>query len=261
MNSTALERGLPITDPLFYGDEALCPDSLIEEIFKPADGCGELIPLLRERISIMRQVGKIFIQKIPGQCYMGLLSSVVTPRQNNEGSTLLLLNSIVQEFPAFRDESTYEGKKVVFWKRAQILIAETWAAFHPTNSSDPHPLLPDGVDALTMFADYRVPHILQSLGILSYSSELKETLNARPMLPYGSKPECSIRAGSIIAVEELKVQMEEQSAHKQREGPRFNSVLIDFFLWDLAKSVESEENATGSTLDILPCHRTRSIFY
>lgn len=58
----ALERGIPIVDPSFYGDSVLCPDSLLEEIFKPADGCAETMPLLRERISIMRQIGKIFVE-------------------------------------------------------------------------------------------------------------------------------------------------------------------------------------------------------
>lgn len=35
-------------------------------------------------------------------------------------------------------------------------LIKSRAAFHPSDSSHPHPLLPDGVDGLTMFADYRV---------------------------------------------------------------------------------------------------------
>ncbi|KAG2010156.1 hypothetical protein CC2G_012999 [Coprinopsis cinerea AmutBmut pab1-1] len=55
----ALEEGIPITDPTFYGSETRCPDALISHIFREASGCTETIPLLSERISIMREVGSI----------------------------------------------------------------------------------------------------------------------------------------------------------------------------------------------------------
>ena len=57
--SAALEEEIPITDPAFYSSEILCPDSLVEYIFRPADQCNETIPLLKERIVIMREVGLI----------------------------------------------------------------------------------------------------------------------------------------------------------------------------------------------------------
>ena len=55
------------------------------------------------------------------------------------------------------------------WKRAQILVAETWAAFYPEDPSAPHPLFPAGpaIHELTMFADYRVPQILHHLRAFS----------------------------------------------------------------------------------------------
>jgi len=114
----------------------------------------------------------------------------------------------------------------------------------------------------------QVPQILHRLGLLSYSRELAEEIKLKRMLPYGSSLECSIRAGSVVAVEDIKEQMEIQSTNCQASGSggskrKFNSVLIDFFLWDLAKLVESGKHilATEATVDILPCHRTRSIYY
>lgn len=53
------DDGLPITDPRFYSSEILCPDSLIEHVFRPAEGCLEAIPLLQGRTAIMREVGRI----------------------------------------------------------------------------------------------------------------------------------------------------------------------------------------------------------
>lgn len=55
----ALEEDIPITDPQFYSSETLCPDSLIEDVFRAAQQSGEQIPLLRERITVMREVGFI----------------------------------------------------------------------------------------------------------------------------------------------------------------------------------------------------------
>jgi len=56
---SALEEGIPITDPTFYASEERCPDSLIEHVFRAAPLAIEGIPLLRERIAIMREVGAI----------------------------------------------------------------------------------------------------------------------------------------------------------------------------------------------------------
>ncbi len=63
----ALEEGIPFTDPSFYASETLCPDALIAHTFRPASRCSESIPLLEERIAIMREVG-------------GILSTVSLPR-------------------------------------------------------------------------------------------------------------------------------------------------------------------------------------
>lgn len=57
-NIIAIDDGIPITDPSFYSSEQRCPDSLIRKIFKPSSSSTEKIPLLAERIKIMREVGK-----------------------------------------------------------------------------------------------------------------------------------------------------------------------------------------------------------
>jgi hypothetical protein len=54
-----LEEGIPITDPSFYASEERCPDSLIEHVFRVVAEASEGLPLLPERIAIMRKVGSI----------------------------------------------------------------------------------------------------------------------------------------------------------------------------------------------------------
>lgn len=48
----------------------------------------------------------------------------------------------------------HAGFQVFFYKRAQILVGDIWAAYG--KSSPPHPYGFHDIDQLTMFADYRV---------------------------------------------------------------------------------------------------------
>lgn len=164
---------------------------------------------------------------------------------------------------------------VCLWKRAQILVAETWAAFYPASPDDPHPLFPGlegpAISQLTMFADYRVPQILHHLRILTYPPPLLGKLNSQSPFAPGSREELSLRSASIVAVERVReevlrlIQEEEgaNSSHAASQRGVVSSVLIDFYLWDLAKKVESgEEMIEGiETAEIVPIHRTRSIWY
>jgi hypothetical protein len=112
-----------------------------------------------------------------------------------------------------------------------------------------------------MFADYRVPQILHHLRILTYPPALLRLLRQRTLLQPGSREEVSIRAASVVAVERVRAEMLELCGEGEGEG--VSSVLIDFYLWDLAKKVEcGEEIIEGiKTVDVVPAHRTRSIWY
>lgn len=268
----ALEDDIPITDPNFYSSETLCPDSLIEHIFRPASQSTEKIPLLQERISVMREVGFILCNSFEGS-FQGFLREFQR-RHDGEGTALDLVKMVTEMFPCFRDEVYYEGRKVCFWKRAQILVAEMWAAFYPESTSTAHPLFPGrrGADIrqLTMFADYRVPQILHHLRILTYPPALIRKLATKTPVPSGSADELSLRAASIVAVERVRTEIlrliqEEEGGDTENvlKSGVVSSVLIDFYLWDLAQKVEhGEEKVEGlQTSDVVPIHRTRSIWY
>jgi hypothetical protein len=104
-----------------------------------------------------------------------------------------------------------------------------------------------------MFADYRVPH----LRILTYPPRLERKLREYSNLEAGGREELSIRAASIVAVERIREEIVKLG------GEAVNSVLIDFFLWDLGKGIEKgEEKIEGiSTAKIIPTHRTRTTRY
>jgi len=259
-----LEEGIQITDPAFYASEERCPDTVIAHVFRPAPGCSETIPLLRERIDIMREVGAILVKEYGGS-FLGFVHKFHADR----GTTLLqFVLKVVRTFPSFRDETSYGGLRLYFWKRAQILAAEAWAAFYPLHGA--HPLFPGGGAArITMFADYRVPQILHHLGLLDYPPALAALLEAHAPLEHGSREEVSIRAASIVAVERIadEIRMRRSTddgpANENAGYREVCSVLIDFYLWDLAKCIEhGTKVVTGiRTSKVLPAHRTRSIWY
>jgi hypothetical protein len=118
-----------------------------------------------------------------------------------------------------------------------------------------------------MFADYRVPQILHHLRILTYPPSLIQMLNNRIGLESGSREEVSIRAASVIGVERVRdeiLRIQKIGEKEKGEGrEEVSSVLIDFYLWDLAKRVErGEETIEGVEIsEMVLTHRTRSIWY
>lgn len=86
-----------------------------------------------------------------------------------------------------------------------------------------------------------------------------------PLAP-GSREEISIRAASIVAVERVRdeiIQMKDGSQTEGDSGDGVSSVLIDFYLWDLAKKIEHRDQKIEGidTAEMVPVHRTRSIWY
>lgn len=124
-----------------------------------------------------------------------------------------------------------------------------------------------------MFADYRVPQILHHLNILTYPSSLISSLKAHQYFSNGSKEELSIRAASILAVERIRDEIRRMVKRERGvivsngdeviDDSEVSSVLIDFYLWDLAKRVERGEQVIEGveTHEMVPAHRTRCIWY
>lgn len=133
-------------------------------------------------------------------------------------------------------------------KRAQILVSDLWACFNKQSYGEFY-----DIDEITMFADYRVPQILQSMDCVSYSQQLRQHLCDLKPLENGDVWEVEIRGASIWAVELIK-----QNILEMHPDAKINAVLIDFYLWDSAKELQKQQAGLG---DGIPCHRTRSVFY
>ncbi|RMZ85581.1 hypothetical protein DV737_g621, partial [Chaetothyriales sp. CBS 132003] len=263
--------GYPITTPSFYASEAECPDLVLAHIFRSCSA--EPMPLLAQRIRILRSAGAFFTQ--PDSSPAALVKQA-------DNSAAQLVNLLVQKLPScFNDAHTFHGKEVVLHKRAQILVADLWACFNGQSYGQF-----DDIATLTMFADYRVPQMLHSLGCLWYSPRLEGRIKRGELLESGDTLELEIRGCSVWCVQLIKREIETRFAEEltvwkaRGEGREVNAILIDYLLYDLATERRrgDEEAEQSSTIDkkanglvngeqgegrrlALPHHRTRSIWY
>lgn len=115
------------------------------------------------------------------------------------GSAAGLVNILADDFSCFRDEFKFQSRRkpVRFLKRAQILVADLWACFQ----GEDYGAFRD-IDKVTMFADYRVPQVLNTMGCLSYSPPLNEAIKEKQVLTSGSSWEMQMR-GKFAALSQL----------------------------------------------------------
>ncbi|KAF7558788.1 hypothetical protein G7046_g5368 [Stylonectria norvegica] len=235
----ALEEGqwrIPITDPHYWHDENECNLESLRHVFRSCTD--EEIPLLEERLNCLREAGQVLYERY--NCSIPKLVSAA------DGSAARLVNILARDFSCFRDEHRYEdGKMIRLLKRAQILVADLWACFDGESYGKF-----DDIDKITMFADYRVPQILISLGALYCSPAVAAAIADKKMIESGGKWEIQLRACSIWCVELIR-----REILRQHPDAHVNAILIDFFLYDKMKELEAEGK------EAFPHHRTRSIWY
>jgi len=120
------------------------------------------------------------------QKYQGSFTKCIEAAQK---SAAALVNMLAEDFPCFNDVAKYENRKSVrFLKRAQICVADLWAAFDGESFGEFQ-----DIDKITMFADYRVPQILNTLGCLWYSPALESTIRKKELIESGHQWEIQLR--------------------------------------------------------------------
>jgi hypothetical protein len=129
---------------------------------------------------------------------------------------------------------------VPFLKRAQICVADLQASFQ---GKDWGAFL--DLDQLTAFADYKLPQLLRSAGVLEYSEELAQLVDHMVAIEPDSLPEIEIRSATVWGVEWLRRAL-------RARGVIRSASAIDYRLW-----LDSQQ----ATPDTRPYHRTRTIYY
>lgn len=125
------------------------------------------------------------------------------------GSSAVALADLLAGWEAFADASAYDGRRVPFYKRAQIAAADLSRAGVASLRE---------VDRLTAFADNLVPHVLRVDGVLALDPELEATIDAGALLTHGSPEEVELRAAAVHAIELLSAATEVRLSPAQIDG-------------------------------------------
>lgn len=92
-----------------------------------------------KRVAILREAAEVLCKNFDG--------SVLVLLEDANYSAARLVNLLAKHFPSFRDEGRFEGRNVRFLKRAQIFVADVWAAFEGEGWGRF-----DDIEKITMFA-------------------------------------------------------------------------------------------------------------
>jgi len=147
---------------------------------------------------------------------------------------------LLGQMPFYRDVARYRGRDVPLYKRAQITPADLALAF---GGSGPGYFA--DLDALTMFPDNLVPHVLRCEGALRYEASLLERIDRGERLAPGSPEEVEIRAVGLHAVEQIVAEL---ATTKSPLPAR----RVDQLLWTRGQSPEIKRHER---------HRTRTVYY
>jgi hypothetical protein len=221
----AAESGVRITKADFLSQ--LTSDQLAWII----GGCGEL-PLMKERLDNLRELGDVLNREFEGEAF-----KLVKAARN---SALTLVRLLAAKLPSFRDTARFGDHEVFFYKRGQLFAADLYGAFDGKGLGDFYDM-----DALTAFADYKLPQVLRHMGILRYAPALADRVDRKIHLQPGSPEEVEIRANTIWAVELIRREL-------RHSGKKLRAFEIDWILWNLGQKEEFREK---------PYHRTMTIFY
>jgi hypothetical protein len=220
-----LESRIPLTDASFLATLTM---KQLKDMFA---GTG-VLQLMEERLNNLQELGRVLLEKYKGQA-----SELVAA---TGGSALKLARVLASGFSSFRDEATYQGHKVFFYKRAQLFAADLHGALEGKglgSFSD--------MEELTAFADYKLPQVLRHVGVLEYAPALMEKVDRMIYLDPGSEEEVEIRANTIWAVELICREM-------KRLGKDVTASEIDWLLWNLGQDDQFRAK---------PYHRTVTTFY
>ncbi|MGC9529925.1 MAG: queuosine 5'-phosphate N-glycosylase/hydrolase [Candidatus Bipolaricaulaceae bacterium] len=216
-------RRIAEEQPRFYDPAHLA--GLDEEALRTAVGN---IPCLPWRVRAAREVGTL----------LAGFGSALGFFQAARSSCRRLVELVTAYLPSFRDVATYRGRQVRFYKRAQILCADLFGALEGWAPGD----LQD-MEWLTAFPDYKLPQFLRSAGALELHPALAAAVDRKELIPAGSSQEVELRAGTVMAVEEL-------AAELRRQGRPLRAFEVDWMLWHLAQTDLRH-----------PHHRTLTFFY
>jgi len=166
-------------------------------------------------------------------------------KQNKDHlSASKLIMTLIDTFPAFKDESKYKNSTIYIYKKVQLLAADLYRSF---NITQPQYFNFMDINNLTIFPDNVIPAVLRKLGILSVTDELENLINTQAELTHDSEYEIELRAIAIVAADKVCKISHELNTNEVKT----NNIDLDYYLWTIGKSPEFrsvERHVTKDTI-------------
>ena len=147
-----------------------------------------------------------------------------------------LFEFIVNNFDYFKDVANYEGKEILFYKRAQLLTSDI---LHVREKKEN---IKVDYSHLIGCADYKIPQVMRCYGMLEFSDSLKEKIDSKIELEEGSLEEIEIRANTLKVINYVYEKLDK----------KYSRMDINDFIWLLGQN-KSQMNK--------PYHRTLTKHY
>lgn len=176
------------------------------------------IPMLKERVAVLNEVGTVLDEKYKGHFHHLVEDSNMHAFKDGNG----IVEKLVKDFPSFNDTRTYKGHTVFFYKRAQLAVGMLYARLHGTGLFD----IAD-IDDLTVYADYVLPVSLTTLGIMAKDKKLEDKIQNWVEIEENSEEEVEVRAHTVHGAALLT----EAINRYKPESKKVNNVMMDARLW------------------------------
>ncbi len=185
------------------------------------------IPLLEERYKRVIEIVKRVNEKMNSNFYEWI---------KEMNSDIEIFNTIIENFPCFDDIRTYKNKTIYFYKLAQLLTSDILYVIERKEQKN--------VDYSNLLgcADYKIPQVMQDLGILEYNKELENKIINKIEIPENSEYEVEIRASMLIVINYI---------HEKMRG-KIDRMDINNFIWNRSQD---------KTKKTKPYHLTRTTSY
>lgn len=197
-----------------------------EEFEKILEGTVQ-IPLIERRYEIVCEISKIVSEKMNGNFY-----DYIKDIQDDE----TLFNVIISNFKSFEDVRIIGGRKIYFYKFAQLLVSDI------LNLRKYAENIEIDVSHLVGCSDYKIPQILRGLGVLEYTEELEKLVDNKKVLGENSRFEVEIRAATIVSINKIKECLKD----------KYLSIEVNDMLWELSHDKD---------INLKPYHLTRTMSY
>ena len=130
-----------------------------------------------------------------------------------------LFEFIVSNLEFFEDTSNYDGKEILFYKRAQLLTSDI---LHVREKKE-H--INVDYSHLIGCADYKIPQVMRCYGMIEFTDSLAEKIDSKMELEEGSLEEIEIRANTLKVINYIYEKLDK----------KYSRMNINDFIWILGQ--------------------------